>query len=308
MALVHPIDRDVYRSTGRVRLFSLFSGAVMATLAGLLISVLMALLSAVGFYFILLVPLVAGMLAGYLSTLVVKQSHCRNVLLASLLGALVGAVAYLGHYHFEMLRVAGFEHWHRVDVLPEYIWARWHVDTIRNSPPWFPLNVTISVGEFVLMSAFAAYFAFEAARRPYSEVGLCWMTSQGIIAPSGAGRPLAEALNTKSPEAIAAAILPDVTTTPLETAVPDGYSQYDFWMCPPARDPERADDIYLTITEFAAPDKEGNRKQTAVAHLWTLEPAEVVLFAKTLPVLAEWLKGSTGSGTGEEDEEETEGV
>lgn len=261
----------------------------MATLAGLLISAIMVGCRMIGFYLLILVPLIAGGIAGWLGTLVVQRSHCRNVFLAGVLGFLIGSVAYLGHYHLDLLRLIGVDHWHRVDILPHYIWKRWEVDTVGKvgrgdrAPAWFPMNVTLSLVEFGIMAGLGAGLAIGAAGKPYAENAQCWMSSLGVVVPSGIGTSVAEALNQRSESALVAALQQEPTD-------PDAYCQFDYWMCPRARDPDGEEPILMSITEHGPPDKEGKRKETSVSKLWIIEPAEFLVMVQQIPNLQTMLQ------------------
>lgn len=288
MAVAPAADRQVYRCSGGMRPISFLWGACMSILAGVLISAVMVGCRMIGFY-LLLVPLIAGGIAGWLGMLVVQRSHCRNVFLAGVLGFLIGAVAYLGHYHLDLLQLIGIDNWHRVDILPSYIWKRWEVDTVgrvgrgNNAPAWFPMNATISVGEFAIMGGLGAIIAIGAAGKPYAEGAQCWMSSLGVVVPSGIGTSVAEALNQRSEAALIAALNK-------EPSDPEAYCQLDYWMCPRERDPDGDEPILMSITEHGPPDKEGKRKETSVAKLWVLEPAEFLVMVKQVPNLQTMLQ------------------
>ncbi len=282
------VDREVYRPSGRWRPVTLLWGGLMVTGAGLLVSAALALCSYYGFYFLILMPMLGGLLAGLLGILVVRQAHCRNRLLAGLLGLMIGVVAYLGNYHVDMLRFIGFDNWHRVDALPHYIWFRWQVDTVgkpgqNHGPPWWVMNMIISIVEVGCMGGISASLAWGAAGKPYAEGAGCWMTNKTAQCPAGASAAIVAALDQHSSESLQAAVQPMFSDT-------DGYCQLEVWMCPRHRDPERDEPMLLTVSEFGPANKDGQRKSAAVARLWTIEPAEMVILARQLPVLATWLQ------------------
>src|SRR4051794_14956735 len=56
-----------------------------------------------GWYFIIAVPAVVGLLLGGVLYLCVGFAHCRNPWLAGGIGLVCGLVAFLGYYYFAMV-------------------------------------------------------------------------------------------------------------------------------------------------------------------------------------------------------------
>ncbi|MBI1347746.1 hypothetical protein GC163_15835 [bacterium] len=299
MALKPPPDRAVYSTSGRVRFFSFLWGVFMGSIAALAVSAAMMGLQYIGFYLLILVPLAAGFAVGGLAMLIVRQSHCRNWLLAGIIGFGMGTLTYLGHYHLDMLSNAGWEHWHRVDILPDYMMMRWEVDTIgdvgkAHGPPNYYMNMIMSAVEWLMMACIAAGMAATAGNKPYAESARCWMVSKSVKFQAGSALAAAQALVTRShPELIAALV-------PLETEEP-GYAQAEFWICPPHRNSEGDEPVYLTLTEFGPPNKDGNRKSSHVLKFWQLDPPEIAAFIQKFPFLMEWISGGDTVETAEQD-------
>jgi hypothetical protein len=298
MPIAPPADRAVYHNSGRVRLMSLVWGAVMGTSLSLLVSAAMMGLSMVGFYIIGLVPMAAGMAVGGLAMLVVYQSHCRNWMLAGALGFCMGVLGYLGYYHLDMLRHVGFDNWHRVDATPAYIQIRWENDTIgkpgrQGGAPNYWVNVILSFGECAAMAAFGAILAMRAGEKPYAETAQCWMNKSKFKCPAGSSAAITQALTNRSTTELAAAMTPSLSDDP-------GFNQCEFWSCPPHRDPEGAEPVYLSMTEHGPANKDGNRAEVQAIVYWQLEPAEVTVAAKAFP-------NEIGIGVGEVDNAEGTG-
>lgn len=291
MALSPPADRIAYRPSGRVQWLSLIQGTVMGAIGALFVAGAMMGLQYVGFYLIILVPCLAGAAIGGLAYGVVQQTHCRSRLIAALLGVFLGAVGYLGHFHLAMLSQFGWDLWWRVDALPWYIVFRMNVDTIgevgKDAAEANPIgNWLLGLAELALMCGIGAAIAVERARKPYAEGGRTWMTSVSAELPLGASIPIVGALRERALADLEAAVMPAQTTDP-------GFCKADFWMCPLDRDPERDEPMFLTVAEFGPADGNGNRKSEAVIQLWEIDPAEVVAFARRLPVLTDWLRGGS---------------
>gem|GEM_PF-6226253 len=295
MALKPPADRAVYSTSGRVRFFSFVWGACMGSVAALAVSAAMMGLQYIGFYLLIVVPLAAGFVVGGLAMLVVRQAHCRNWLLAGIIGFGMGTLTYLGHYHLDMLSNFGWANWHRVDFLPDYMLMRWEVDTIgdvgkAHGPPNFYMNMVMSAVEWLMMACIAAGMAATAGNKPYAESAHCWMVSKQVKFQAGSGLAAAQALVTRS--------LSDLTTAlvPLETEEP-GYTVAEFWACPPDRNPDGEEPVYLTLTEFGPPNKEGHRKSSHVLKFWQIDPPEIAAFVQKFPFLMEWLSGTETTET-----------
>src|SRR4029079_3081288 len=100
-------DRETYRPSGRVRpLAFLVFGAITLAVAVGLAWLLYALLEW-GFYFVMMVPIVAALIASGFLLLTVRGRHCRNRWVAGAFGLLTGVVVYLGYYHVHLISMLG---------------------------------------------------------------------------------------------------------------------------------------------------------------------------------------------------------
>jgi hypothetical protein len=293
MAFSPPADRDVYRPSGRVRWLTFIQGTVMGAIGALFVAGAMMLAWRVGFYLIILVPIVGGLAIGGLAYGVVGQSHCRSRVLAAMLGIFLGAMGYLGYFHLAFLSQFGWHNWSRLDVLPHYIAFRMQNDQVgevgkdakqANSVE----NWLLGGAEFLLMCGFGAGFAVTRAQKPYAEGGRTWMKSRSAECPLGLSIPIVTALRERNTAAIEQAVVPAQSNT-------EGYCGLAFWMCPLDRDPQRDEPMFLSVSEYGLPDSNGGRKSEAVVQLWRIEPAEVVAFARKLPALTDWLREGTAN-------------
>ena len=129
--IVPPQQRARYRPTGRVAwsAFVPFAALVLVVAAGL--AVLLHLAFVHGYYYVVLTPALAILPLTGLVALVVGLGRCRSRALGAAFGVAAGLVTYLGHFHAGLVSVAGIEHLHRIDVLPDYI--RWRMETMVQS-------------------------------------------------------------------------------------------------------------------------------------------------------------------------------
>lgn len=121
-------ERERYQPDGGIMMVRLPALIILSLVAALAVAWGLKLAFLSGWYLIILVPAVAGMiLAGALFALV-GWSHCRNRSLALALGLVAGLTGYLGYYHLCLVDFLppGFE-W-RVDLLPHYIAFRMETD------------------------------------------------------------------------------------------------------------------------------------------------------------------------------------
>ena len=143
-----------------------------------------------GFYFIIFVPLLAGLGCGAACMYAVTFSHCRNPLLAGLLGGVVSLTAYLGGYHACMLWEVGIHNAHRVDALPIYLSLRWATDTVEDardlhgdnderlaepSDLRYWGNVALFAFEAFIMAGIGFTLPWTAAKRPYCTQHKTWL-------------------------------------------------------------------------------------------------------------------------------------
>src|SRR5262249_57148929 len=83
-----------------------------------------------GFYLIVFVPIIAGLLAAGTVYLAVRQGHCRNRVVGGLLGLVAGLVVFLGYYHLGQVEKNGMQDVGRLGRLPEDIEWRLRKDVV----------------------------------------------------------------------------------------------------------------------------------------------------------------------------------
>lgn len=160
------------------------------------------------FYFIVVAPLVAGLLTGGGLVLLIAWSKCRNTILATGLGLIAGLVTFFGYYQFCLVRDAGqgMDWLWRVDVLPDYILFRLENDVIQEAGPNPGRRPAAAPNRFTmiensLLFGFellccvipCAVAAYHRAGRAFSPASGRWMKKEQIQFRQGAGLMLQEA-------------------------------------------------------------------------------------------------------------------
>lgn len=120
-AFARPDDRNVYRPSGRVNWALFLPGAALTLGTAALMALALAYLGTRGWHIILFAPLLLVAPAAFALYGAVRVGHCRNPLLAGLLGVVVGLIVGVGHYHAELVIRTGPVALSRVDLLPEWI-------------------------------------------------------------------------------------------------------------------------------------------------------------------------------------------
>ena len=82
--------RNCFKCSGKVNWVRFIPWAALAWVASAAAALLLFFLFEWGVYLVLLVPLLVGLGVGMMVLLAVRQGHCRNRLVAGLLGAIAG--------------------------------------------------------------------------------------------------------------------------------------------------------------------------------------------------------------------------
>jgi len=160
-----------------------------------------------GFYYVLVLPLTASLLPAGTVYFVLWHSHCRKPFFAACVGLSTGLVAYLGYYHFGLLRWLPPGQVHRVDLLPDYIVFRMKTDVQEmdpqpadnNDPLPIPnpvdagINWVMFLLELGLFSGVTTFIAWSRARRAYCAEAGQWMVREQVNMVRGTGEQLRRA-------------------------------------------------------------------------------------------------------------------
>lgn len=125
--------RPHYRSSGDINFASFILWLIPAFAAAALLAAFMYWLFHIGHYYILIVPVICALAVAGMARLAVARGHCRNKLIAGLMGASLGLVLYLGSYYVGMVYMLGAEVAGRPDILVQYIRLRLATDVVRDT-------------------------------------------------------------------------------------------------------------------------------------------------------------------------------
>ena len=264
---------DGYVDLGRMTL------AVFACLGvAALIAAGLSFLFFSGFYFIVMIPLLAALVCGATVAKAVTVTHCRNPLAAGFLGATVALAAYLGSYHACLMWEIGVQNIHRVDALPTYLSLRWETDTVHDAHeiPNANNNEPVKASPLRYWGNFAL-FLFEAlvtvgagfaipwttAKRPYCSKHRCWL----VITKGSVDHDVTSPMDKPSVQ---------------EQLGKRGADEFSIHYCTKATAHDDTCDIYLTGTKVMSTGK-GTKRENVIDNV-KLMPDEIAEFATLLPV------------------------
>ncbi|MBN2579824.1 MAG: hypothetical protein JXB10_12625 [Pirellulales bacterium] len=159
-----------------------------------------------GWYLILVMPGLGGIVLGVVFFSCVGWSHCRNRWLAGTLVLLASLTAYLGYFEFCLLEIPGVNRKMGVELLPRYIGARMERDIEKRlgmpddpkNPKkpdaimnWFNFAI-----ELAFMTGIAMTFTWKRTGRAYCRELGQWMQREEAILPADADRNFPYALET----------------------------------------------------------------------------------------------------------------
>lgn len=198
--------RAAYRPSGKASLLRLLPLSALAFLVASFLAIVLYIIYLLGFYYIVVVPILAVLPVAALTVLAVHFGHCRSRRLAGTIGAVASALLYLGYYQMGVFDGAGPEGLARLDLLPSYIAFRMNTDRIDHEPgPGVPdddapaagagdeapagagdeapalglfhrvMNWCVFAAELLLVFSVTVVLAVRRASRPYCERCRCWM-------------------------------------------------------------------------------------------------------------------------------------
>ena len=123
-----------YRPSGKCNWFKLLTVALPLSLLGAcVLAFVLAKVFIWGWYYFVIMPMVAGLLLGVQAMRLFRFAHCRNPYVAGGFGVLLASVMFLGYYHCDFVITVGPRVMTRVDFLPEFINFRLHNDVIHDT-------------------------------------------------------------------------------------------------------------------------------------------------------------------------------
>jgi hypothetical protein len=214
------VPRAAYQSSGRVR-WSVFLPLALAVLvSAVAMAWVLAFAFRLGFYLVIVAPLIAGGLVGIVLNMAVSLGHCRNRYVAAAVGILAGGLLYLGYYQFDLARFIGMNNVQRVDFLPRYVWFRLQHDQIRpvhgvgagavreNTIVDRCFNGVFFLLELGMACGIPLGIGWKRSQRTYSEAHESWLDSHSIHCSPESGIALVQALQQQDLAGFTAALAP----------------------------------------------------------------------------------------------------
>lgn len=97
-----------YRPSGKCDWSKLLTVALPLTLLGAgVLAFVLRMVFVWGFYWFVVVPMLAGLLLGLEAVRLFRFAHCRNPRVAAGFGVLLASVMYLGYYHCDFVTSVG---------------------------------------------------------------------------------------------------------------------------------------------------------------------------------------------------------
>ncbi|MBI3863772.1 MAG: hypothetical protein HY290_17935 [Planctomycetia bacterium] len=195
-------DREKYRPSGHVSPEFFILAMPLAVVASLLAGGIMFGIFRFGFYFFLIIPLLAAMIPAGAFVFAVRVGRCRNRVIAAVFGVFAGLLAYGSYYYFDMLDMRGVDQVLRIDAVPSHIWFRLQTDRVeahpginhRNDPPTPWANYIFFTIDGLLICGLIAGVAGERAGRIYCEHSDWWATYHMRSLAPEAGAQIVSAL------------------------------------------------------------------------------------------------------------------
>jgi hypothetical protein len=255
-------QRTHYKSSGAIDPGRFLLWLVPALVVAVLLAALMFWLFNIGHYYIIIVPFICALAVAGMVRLAVVKGHCRNRLVGSLAGFLLGTILYFGSYYIGMIYHWGGEVVARPDILVEYIRIRLATDVVRDvhTPDneddrpsrrsgssgmnWFRLAIE-SIGVIAIVTAAAA----SRSRKTYCETCKCWLTRETTPFEPDKANALIESLQTGSARALAA-----LCATPPYTTIPNTTLAVEY--CPSLKEGRTRDcPVFVSLKNITANPK-----------------------------------------------------
>jgi len=277
--------RETYRPSGRSDLWRLVWALPVALIWCGLMAAFFNLLVALGYYLLALAVLLPASFSAGLAVRIVRATHCRNRVLAGVLGGAMGLVGYAAYLHADQVLRWNVP-WTAVDRLPGYVAFRMETDRwqflhkgallrpAQPAPGVVPrrglagVNVLsmnwglllFDVGVMLLVPLASGTYV---AGQPYSESRRRWCDSEKLILAPEAGQSLSAALAADEIDAW-------VLSQPRKVGEHEPHVTVSVWYTPRGKGADVDWDVFLAINN-------GPR--------WRLTPAEAADLTVLLPAL-----------------------
>lgn len=256
MAKPRLLEREKYRPVLRCSSRLILWIPMLVVAAGVM-AVILDLAFVHGFYLTIIAPVGCAALIGLLLMFTVAKAEIRHPFIALMLGSVLGALLYIGHFHAGLVRdLRESDGWQKVDLLPSYMMWRMetttvedtHHDTRHESRPSPVANWLLGAIELVLCMIVPAGIGMARTRKPYGERARRWLDRAGQPMVVTAQDEVISALRQRDATALARA---------LDRSEPLGYPQL---MLVWDHAPEVADEsMYLSLKVVTAPAQNGSR-------------------------------------------------
>jgi hypothetical protein len=133
MSMINQSERRYYPRGGDVNWVRFIPWLFATFVVSVVLACVLNLAIRVGFYLIIIIPMLAGLALAGMLFLAVQQGHCRNRLVAGICGVLMGTTLYLGYFYVGLISSIGIENISHVELLPRYIQFRMNSDRVRDS-------------------------------------------------------------------------------------------------------------------------------------------------------------------------------
>ncbi len=282
------IERPRYKPSGRVDGKKLIPAlALLLIISAGIAGFLYGSLAIVEGYCPILTVFMALTVSTYYFWKVVKNCHCRNQILAGILGTTYGLMGYFGFFHFDQCGRWQVP-WTALDRLPGYIIFRNETDQMEwMGKAWIqrPLKPAAGVQpvrplananlqtwiwglfffEASLWAVVPFVFGVAAARQPYSEKHRRWCYQELLLLEPAAAQTLRQALATATVGAW-------INTKPRKAQVGEAHGSISVWYTPASPDMEPDLQVFMALG-WGQPLR--------------LFPEEAAAFSQLLPALLE---------------------
>jgi hypothetical protein len=290
---MHLLDEPPrYCWSGRVRFGRFLMLALMVLACAATMAWVLHLCSRWGWYLVVIAPIIAALPVAGLMNAAVAGGHCRNPVLAALVGLVAGLIVSPGHYQADIAAMAGWEHVYRLDILPRYLEFRMNtnvfVDVARggNQVGAGPdqvgviFNWVLFAVETLIACGCIMGVGIQRSRKAYAEEEGRWMERAVGFCQAGVGAPVAEALRTGRLGDLREALVPMDDSD-------NAFCELILEYCPPGDDASARGPAFLTINEvMLVTGKANGRKETALARQWQIDPRDVDLLAVEVAAFA----------------------
>jgi len=195
------MNRATFEQTGIVDWRRLPLGLLFQLGPVLLLGGLLGALAWVGYYIVILMPIISVIIPALLSAAIANWMRWRELRVAGTVGFVLGVIAYLSQYYLVVavvgLLAGAWDAPFRLDLVPPLIWNTMNTMTIGDDPPNATRNWAFLIGESAIVGAAFALAHVEAAKALYCPVCGAGLKKKSSILPPYFATALAEGVHNK---------------------------------------------------------------------------------------------------------------